>query len=126
MESKYAGLPVNYSRFVIVLCTNVFRVRVFCRYFGVRAATRFLRLMRRDFGLHKKAMESDNLDTTFIDRRIADLEGRVSKHSIPVNLGERVPGYEELVRLAATATSHDPDRWAYLRNAASGAAHGQN
>ena len=31
-----------------------------------------------------------------------------------------------MVRLAATATQHDPNRWAYLWHAASGAAHGQN
>ena len=89
-------------------------------------AKRFLRLMHRDFGLHKKALESDNLDTSFIDKRIADLESRVAEHAIPVTLTERVPGHERMVRFAATATKHDPDRWAYLWNAASGAAHGQN
>jgi hypothetical protein len=31
-----------------------------------------------------------------------------------------------MVRFAATATNNNPDRWAYLWNAASGAAHGQN
>jgi hypothetical protein len=89
-------------------------------------ANRFLRLMHRDFNLHRKALEADNLDTSFIDTRIADLEGRVSEHSIPVSLTERVPGYQELIRFAATKTNHDADRWAYLWNAASGAAHGQN
>jgi hypothetical protein len=88
--------------------------------------TRFLRLMYRDFGYHKKALRSDNLDTAAIEQRIIDLESRVAEHSIRVNLKERVPGYEEMIRFAATATDNNPDRWAYLWNAASGAAHGQN
>ncbi len=89
-------------------------------------ASRFLRLMYRDFNYHKKALEADGIDTSAIDERIGSLNARVEKHSIPVRLYERVPGYENMVRLAATATKHNPDRWAYLWHAASGAAHGQN
>ena len=61
-------------------------------------AKRFLRLMYRDFGYHKQALESDNLDTSAIEKRIADLESRVVEQSIPVSLTERVPGYEGMVR----------------------------
>jgi hypothetical protein len=89
-------------------------------------AKRFLRLMYRDFGYHKQALKSDNLDITGIEKRVADLESRIAEYSIPVSLTERVPGYEGMVRFAATATNNNPDRWAYLWNAASGAAHGQN
>lgn len=87
---------------------------------------RFLRLMYRDFTYHKKALEADNMDTSTIDERINNLKSRVDEHSIPVTLTEPVPGYEKMVRLAATATDHAADRWAYLWHAASGAAHGQN
>lgn len=89
-------------------------------------AKRFLRLMYRDFGYHKQALKSENFDTTGIEKRVVDLESRIAKYSIPVSLTERVPGYEGMVRFAATATNNNPDRWAYLWNAASGAAHGQN
>ncbi|MUL58483.1 hypothetical protein FZI96_28155 [Mycobacterium sp. CBMA311] len=87
---------------------------------------RFLRLMHHDFAFHKKALEADNMDTTAIDQRIVNLKARVDEHAIPVTLTDKVPGYERLVRLAATATDHDPNRWAYLWQTASGAAHGQN
>lgn len=89
-------------------------------------ASRFLRLMYRDFNYHRKALEAGNMDTSAIDERIGNLKGRVDEHSIPVRLTEQVPGYQNMVRLAATATQHDPNRWAYLWHAASGAAHGQN
>lgn len=89
-------------------------------------ATRFLRLMYRDFGYHKKALESDSLDTSHIDKRMGNLESRVAEYELPVTLTQRVPGHEGMVRQAAIATGNDPDRWAYLWNAASGAAHGQN
>lgn len=39
---------------------------------------------------------------------------------------DKPPGYEKIIREAAATLSQDPDRWAYLWNAASGAAHGQN
>ncbi len=87
---------------------------------------RFLRLMYRDFKYHKKAIEADGLDTANVDHRIDALKSRVEEHSIPVTLTEPVPGYEKMVRLAATATNHDPNSWAYLWHSASGAAHGQN
>lgn len=87
---------------------------------------RFLRLMYRDFKYHRKALEADRMDTSAVDERIGNLEARVSEYSIPVRLTEQVPGYEAMVRLAATATQHDPHRWAYLWHTASGAAHGQN
>jgi hypothetical protein len=87
---------------------------------------RFLRLMYRDFTYHRKALEADGMDTDSVDVRIEQLKARVADYSIPVKLKEPVPGYEQMVRLAASATRHEPDHWGYLWHAASGAAHGQN
>lgn len=40
--------------------------------------------------------------------------------------GDKPPGFEKIVRNVAEKLLADSDRWAYLWNAASGAAHGQN
>lgn len=82
--------------------------------------------MHRDFNLHRAALLAGGLDTARIDKRIADLESRCAGLTIATAPKEKPPGYERLVRHAATATKHDADRWSYLWNAASGAAHGQN
>ena len=82
--------------------------------------------MHRDFTLHRAALEAGGLDTARVDQRIADLESRCESLSIATTPKDKPPGYEKLVRNAAVVTNHDEDRWSYLWNAASGAAHGQN
>jgi hypothetical protein len=89
-------------------------------------AQRHIRLMYRDFTYHKGALAAGGLDTARIDKRIADLESRVANLSLPVSPKDKPPGYEKMVRNAAAVTKQDENRWAYLWNAASGAAHGQN
>jgi hypothetical protein len=82
--------------------------------------------MQRDFTLHRDALVAGGLDTARLDKRLGDLESRCPSLSIPVTPKDKPPGYEKLVRNAAVVTNHDESRWAYLWNAASGAAHGQN
>lgn len=93
---------------------------------AVECAQRHIRLMHRDFTLHRAALAADALDTAHIDQRISDLESRCASLSIPTTPKDKPPGYEKLVRNAAVVTNHDENRWSYLWNAASGAAHGQN
>lgn len=87
---------------------------------------RFVRLMHRDFTYHRNAIVASGEDTTLVDARIANLA--TSAEALPFD-APRVPGppgYEKMVRNAATVTGADENRWAYLWMAASGAAHGQN
>ena len=92
----------------------------------IECAQRHMRLMHRDFTYHHAALVAGGKNTAHIDERIENLEARCAALSIPTAPKHKPPGYEKLVRLAALATSHDEDRWAYLWNAASGAGHGQN
>jgi hypothetical protein len=93
---------------------------------AVECAQRHIRLMHRDFALHRDALAAGGLDTARVDKRIADLQLRCAGLTIPTTPKDKPPGYEKLVRNAAVVTKHDEDRWSYLWNAASGAAHGQN
>jgi hypothetical protein len=92
----------------------------------LECAQRHIRLMHRDFTFHRAALIAGRVDTAHIDKRIEDLELRCAGLTIPTAPKDRPPGYEKLVRSAAVATQHDENRWSYLWNAASGAAHGQN
>ncbi|MDG4667995.1 hypothetical protein [Mycobacterium sp. 236(2023)] len=87
---------------------------------------RHVRLMHRDFEYHRSALEAGNLDQSIIQGRIDDLVNRSTATDSSLRPMDRPPGYEKLVRLAAENLDQDVDRWAYLWNAASGAAHGQN
>lgn len=87
---------------------------------------RHVRLMHQDFNLHKKALEARGSDTTRIEDRIATLKERAAGLPFPVAPANKPPGYEKLVRNAATVTGKDENEWAFLWNAASGAGHGQN
>jgi hypothetical protein len=82
--------------------------------------------MHRDFTLHRDALVAGGLDTARLDKRLGDLESRCPGLAIPAAPKDKPPGYEKLVRNAAVVTNHVESRWAYLWNAASGAAHGQN
>lgn len=88
--------------------------------------SRHVRLMRRDFKYHVKAIESGGQDAARIEQRITDLEARCASLDPPPNPKERPPGYEDLVKLAAQYCKQDESLWAYYWNAASGASHGQN
>jgi hypothetical protein len=92
----------------------------------LECAQRHIRLMHRDFTLHRAALIAGALDTAHIDKRIEDLGSRCTSLAIPTTPKDKPPGYEKLVRNAANVTQHDENRWSYLWNAASGAAHGQN
>lgn len=92
----------------------------------IECVQRHIRLMHRDFTYHRAALVAGGLDTAHIDERIEKLETRCANLLIPAAPRDKPPGYEKLVRLAAVATSHNEDRWAYMWNAASGAGHGQN
>lgn len=89
-------------------------------------ARRHVRLMHRDFEYHRCALKAGNLDQSIILERIDDLAARSAATDSSLRPTEKPPGYEKLVRLAAENLGQDADRWAYLWNAASGAAHGQN
>lgn len=88
--------------------------------------SRHVRLMHRDFRYHVKAIESGGQDAARIKQRITDLEARCEGLDPPPNAKEQPPGYEDLVKLAAQYCEQDERLWAYYRNAASGASHGQN
>lgn len=87
---------------------------------------RHVRLMNRDFHYHRAALKAGKLDESLIQERIDALAARAAETEPSLRPTEKPPGYEQLVRLAAETLESDPDRWAYLWNAASGAAHGQN
>lgn len=87
---------------------------------------RHVRLMHRDFNLHKKALEARGDDISRIAGRITLLKERAAELPFATSPKHSPPGYEKLVRNAATVTGNDEGQWAYLWNAASGAGHGQN
>ncbi|MBY4208185.1 hypothetical protein HQO44_17140 [Rhodococcus fascians] len=87
---------------------------------------RHVRLMHHDFTMHKKALVARESDPSRIERRITALKSRAATLPFPTALTDKPPGYEKLVRGAAESTGSDPNEWAYLWNAASGAGHGQN
>lgn len=89
-------------------------------------ARRFLRMMHKDFGYQRKAREAGGYPTEKIVARMDDLIVRAGELGVGVSPKDKPPGYEALVKAAASAVGGDPERWAYLWNAASGAGHGQN
>lgn len=90
------------------------------------AIQRHVRLMHRDFGYHRDALLARGEDTSIVDARTAALEERAAGLPFPTSPRTRPPGYERIVRNAATVVGADENHWAYLWMAASGAAHGQN
>ncbi|MDV6264005.1 hypothetical protein [Rhodococcoides yunnanense] len=87
---------------------------------------RHVRLMHHDFKMHKKALVARKSDPSRIEQRITDLVSRAANLTFETTPTRKPPGYEDLVRGAAESTGSDPNEWAYLWNAASGAGHGQN
>lgn len=87
---------------------------------------RHVRLMHHDFTLHKQALEARKSDAGRIEDRIAKLKERAAGLPFEVTPTDKPPGYEKLVRNAATVVGKDANEWAYLWQAASGAGHGQN
>lgn len=87
---------------------------------------RHVRLMHQDFNLHKKALDARGSDASLIEDRITKLKERAAGLPFAVTPTDKPPGYENLVRNAATVSGKDENEWAYLWNAASGAGHGQN
>ncbi|AYA23212.1 hypothetical protein C6369_000525 [Rhodococcus rhodochrous] len=87
---------------------------------------RHVRLMHHDFTLHKQALEARGSDAGRIEDRIAKLKERAAGLPFEVTPTDKPPGYEKLVRNAATVVGKDANEWAYLWQAASGAGHGQN
>ncbi|MCV7134412.1 hypothetical protein H7J06_15595 [Mycobacterium hodleri] len=88
--------------------------------------SRHVRLMHRDFNLHRTALRAGGEDYSLVDELISDLEIRAAGLSPAPNPKELPPSYAALVRHAAKHCGGDENRWAYFWNAASGAAHGQN
>lgn len=87
---------------------------------------RHVRLMYRDFRYHRDALDAGKLDSTHIQERMDTLAARAPETDPSLRPTDPPPGYAKLIRLAAEKLEQDPDRWDYLWNAASGAAHGQN
>lgn len=87
---------------------------------------RHVRLMHRDFTLHKKALDVRGEDASLLADRLTSLIERATTLPFDTSPTTRPPGYEALVKNAAAATGNDESEWAYLWNAASGAGHGQN
>lgn len=87
---------------------------------------RFVRMMYKDFGYQRKAREAGGHSVEKIDGRMDDLVRRTGELGVGLSPKDKPPGYEGLVKAAASAVGGDPERWAYLWNAASGAGHGQN
>lgn len=89
-------------------------------------ASRHVRLLHRDFRYHRQALRAGVRDESYIQSRIDNLERRARDSPLPLRPADNPPGYEGLIRHAARYVQRDPDEWAYIWNAASGAAHGQN
>ncbi len=87
---------------------------------------RHVRMMYRDLGYFIKARKAGEMDRSKIEAQRQTLVDRAKAKLPDVTITEKLPGYEDIVRYAATAQDQDPDRWAYLWNLASGAGHGQN
>ncbi|ORM37387.1 hypothetical protein [Williamsia sp. 1135] len=87
---------------------------------------RLLRVMHKDFGYARKARKAGGLPVEKIDVRMDELVARAEELGVGVSPKDKPPGYEGLVKAAATTVGGDPERWSYLWNAASGAGHGQN
>ncbi|MEB3023613.1 hypothetical protein [[Mycobacterium] crassicus] len=87
---------------------------------------RHVRMMHRDIGYFIKARRAGQLSVSKIEDQQKTLVDRASEALPTVTTTDKPPGYENIVRYAATAQEQDPDRWAYLWNLASGAGHGQN
>ncbi len=87
---------------------------------------RHLRLMHRDFEYQRKAQEAGGYGTNAVLARMEVTVERAERLGVGVSPKDKPPGYANLVRAAATTVGGDAQRWAFLWNAASGAAHGQN
>lgn len=87
---------------------------------------RHLRLMYKDFEYQLKAYEAGGRPTDGITRRMETTVARAKDLGIGVSPKDKPPGYEKLIREAATTVGGNADRWSFLWNAASGAGHGQN
>lgn len=87
---------------------------------------RHVRLMHRDFQYHHDALKAGQIDASAIQERMDELVERAAETDPSLRPRNRPPGFEKIIRNVAEKLSEDPDRWAYLWNAASGAAHGQN
>jgi hypothetical protein len=90
------------------------------------AVRRHVRLMYRDFRYHRAALKAGGKAHAQVDERIENLKTHATKLDSSPKPTEKVPSYEHFVKLAAVQLEQDVDEWAYLWNAASGAAHGQN
>ncbi len=84
---------------------------------------RFAHLVITDQQHFQKALERGNKDTRVLDPWADALKARCE--SLQLTIPNRFPGYEKLVRHAATIVDEDEQRWSYLWNLASGAGHGQ-
>ncbi|OHT79226.1 hypothetical protein BKG69_12515 [Mycobacteroides chelonae] len=84
---------------------------------------RFTQLINRDLNMFHRALERAHKDTDAVDAQIFAIQEECE--ALGLSAPGDPPGNERLVRAAAQATKNDPDRWAYLWNAASGAGHGQ-
>lgn len=87
---------------------------------------RLLRVMYKDFNYQRKAREAGGYPTEITVQRMADMVERAKQLNVGTSPKDAPPGYGSLVKEAAATVGRDPDRWAYLWNAASGAGHGQN
>lgn len=87
---------------------------------------RHVRLMYRDFEYHRDALLAGQMDAAQLQERMDTLVTRAAETDSSLRPGDKPPGFEKIVRLAAEALTQDADRWTYLWKAASGAAHGQN
>lgn len=87
---------------------------------------RHLRMTYKDIGHFIDARQDGQLDGSKIVAWRKTLVDRAKEALPAARPTDSPPGYQKLVREAATVQGKDPDRWAYLWNLASGAAHGQN
>ena len=82
--------------------------------------------MHRDCQYHHDALKAGQIDASDVQERMNKLAERAAEVDPSLRPRDKPPGFEKIIRNVAEKLSKDPDRWAYLWNAASGAAHGQN
>lgn len=93
---------------------------------SAKCVERHVRMMHRDIGYFIQARKAGKRDASKLEAQQQTLVERVRETLPTVTITDKPPGYEKIVREAATTQGQDPDRWAYLWNLASGAGHGQN